>query len=581
MRKIFLGASLIVLCTSLVWAVPQILNFQGRLTEMGAPANGLQDITFRFFNAQTGGTPTFTEAHTGTNAIIISTGIFSALIGSLTSGGIPLNVFDGTDKFIEVDVSGTVLPRQRIVSVAYAVRSQSAAFADESSTSTFALRSQSGSFADYSSTATFAHQSDSAVFATKAGSLVEATTTHPIIINVTEVNVTTVSVTNLVASRGIINGSLKVGQNTIILGETSETGGAPNTIAFTGGDSFIKTQYPSAGNLTLEAGANKDIILSGAGKVGIGTTSPDNKLHVNGGMSSGHASSITGEIKLYNSTSLYATTIQGGNATVAVTYKLPVSDGTAGQMLSTDGNGQLRWIDSGTFPGPTLTSISPTAGSAFGGTNVFLYGSNFRTGATVMFGNNAATNVVFINPSNIRAVTPPATAALVHVTVRNPDGETSTVLNAFQYLIANGCADGVVDQVFTPDVMVGCDKYAPGPPLTGTQQFVDAANLCGQGWHICTMQEYQAQSSGVLPSKARWMQIQTPASWGQFLGPTRHSCQTSDPTNPMPPVAFQYGGVTTSLFNHCFMEVACGGTQISNCALISSGGNLDGAMCCF
>ena len=88
---------------------------------------------------------------------------------------------------------------------------------------------------------------------------------------------------------------MKVGRNTIILGENPSTGGAPNTIAFTGGDAFIKTLDPLGGALTIETVAGKNIVLNTGANVGIGTASPGAKLDVAGGLiASGQANVTTG-----------------------------------------------------------------------------------------------------------------------------------------------------------------------------------------------------------------------------------------------------------------------------------------------
>lgn len=67
----------------------------------------------------------------------------------------------------------------------------------------------------------------------------------------------------------------------------------------------------------------------------------------------GTASTASGSIALANSSSSNLTTLQSGNATSAVTYQLPTSNGTNGQVLATDGNNpaQLRWASAGSGNG--------------------------------------------------------------------------------------------------------------------------------------------------------------------------------------------------------------------------------------
>ena len=84
-------------------------------------------------------------------------------------------------------------------------------------------------------------------------------------------------------------------------------------------------------------------------------------------------------------------------------------------------------------PAPTISSLNPTIGYTPGGTPVTVYGSNFRSGATVSFGGTAATGVTFVNPGQLTAITPAHAAGAVNVVVTNPDGQTWTLTNGFTY----------------------------------------------------------------------------------------------------------------------------------------------------
>ena len=139
-------------------------------------------MTFNIYDALAGGGLLFSEAYAGSKAIAVSSGNFNALVGSLTPGGIPLVVFDGADRFIEVQVGTQTLPRQRIVSVGYAFRSERASFSDQASTAAFAQRAASAASVD-------------------AATIVNVTT-----ITATTINVTTITVTNIVAASGTISG---------------------------------------------------------------------------------------------------------------------------------------------------------------------------------------------------------------------------------------------------------------------------------------------------------------------------------------------------------------------------------------
>lgn len=84
-------------------------------------------------------------------------------------------------------------------------------------------------------------------------------------------------------------------------------------------------------------------------------------------------------------------------------------------------------------PVPTVTAITPSAGSTAGGTQVTITGTNFAAGATVTIGGVTATGVTISSATSIRAVTGarPAGAADVAVTV---GGQTGTLASAFTYV---------------------------------------------------------------------------------------------------------------------------------------------------
>jgi hypothetical protein len=62
-----------------------MLSYQGYLTDAsGEPLTGDVDITFRLYDAPSGGAALWTEAHTGQNAVPVDDGLFNVMLGSLT-----------------------------------------------------------------------------------------------------------------------------------------------------------------------------------------------------------------------------------------------------------------------------------------------------------------------------------------------------------------------------------------------------------------------------------------------------------------------------------------------------------------
>ena len=82
---------------------------------------------------------------------------------------------------------------------------------------------------------------------------------------------------------------------------------------------------------------------------------------------------------------------------------------------------------------PVLTSISPTRGPETGGTPITLTGENFKDGATVTVGGNAATGVTVQSKTEMSAVTPSGSVGTVDVVVRNPDVEQASEPQTFTY----------------------------------------------------------------------------------------------------------------------------------------------------
>lgn len=84
-------------------------------------------------------------------------------------------------------------------------------------------------------------------------------------------------------------------------------------------------------------------------------------------------------------------------------------------------------------PPPLVTTIAPVSGPSAGGTTVTITGTNFQSGATVLFGGANATNVTVTSASQIQATTPPNAPGTVDVIVRNADSQFATLPGAFSY----------------------------------------------------------------------------------------------------------------------------------------------------
>ena len=128
-------------------------------------------------------------------------------------------------------------------------------------------------------------------------------------------------------------------------------------------------------------------------------------------------------------------------------------------------------------PAPTITKISPAAASTKGGTVITITGTGFVTGATVAFGPNNATNVVFVSATTLRAIAPASTLANVEgnvsVFVTNPDNQTATLLEGLTYddppsITSISPAEGLPSggyQVTLTGQYFRCGTLCPGGPV--------------------------------------------------------------------------------------------------------------------
>jgi hypothetical protein len=151
-----------LLCGAVLLAVPGVLsaaspppliNYQGVLRgPADEPLTGTYDMTFRFFDAETGGNELLIDSHLalGGQEVIVDGGLFSVALGSgtVTDGSGPgaylsLNELfrDNTQVWLEVQIGAeTLAPRTRVLASGYAIN---AATADSAATATSATTAAS------------------------------------------------------------------------------------------------------------------------------------------------------------------------------------------------------------------------------------------------------------------------------------------------------------------------------------------------------------------------------------------------------------------------------------------------------
>jgi len=106
--------------------IPQLINYQGKISDDVGPLNGSFEIKFIIYGSDTGSDEIWSETQT----VSINDGFFTALLGTVQE--IPLTVFDEEIRYLAMQV-GTdpeMTPRKKLVSVGYSFRSFRASNAD-------------------------------------------------------------------------------------------------------------------------------------------------------------------------------------------------------------------------------------------------------------------------------------------------------------------------------------------------------------------------------------------------------------------------------------------------------------------
>ena len=89
--------------------------------------------------------------------------------------------------------------------------------------------------------------------------------------------------------------------------------------------------------------------------------------------------------------------------------------------------------DSGVFPTPTISAISPSKGANTGATEVVVVGTGFVSGLTLKIGPIPATNIAVPGATTITAFVPGAISPGTYdVVVQNPDGQVALLPQGYQ-----------------------------------------------------------------------------------------------------------------------------------------------------
>lgn len=105
-------------------AVPQLLNYQGKISQHSAPLDDTVTMTFRIVSEASGGVILWEEKQT---SVVITGGLYNVLLGTGETnslyGSLDSAIFFSDDIWLEVDINGELLtPGQKFSSIAFSYR---------------------------------------------------------------------------------------------------------------------------------------------------------------------------------------------------------------------------------------------------------------------------------------------------------------------------------------------------------------------------------------------------------------------------------------------------------------------------
>ena len=154
----------------------------------------------------------------------------------------------------------------------------------------------------------------------------------------------------------------------------------------------------------------------------VGTTAGGTGVTITGtnfnGASALNFGGIAASYTVNSNTQITATSPAASAGTIDVTVSTPFGTSVI------NANDQFTY---GTVP--TVTGVSPNAGTTAGGTAVTITGTNFSGATLVAFGGASAASYTVISATQITAISAAASAGIVDITVTTPGGTSATNSN--------------------------------------------------------------------------------------------------------------------------------------------------------
>ena len=210
------------------------------------------------------------------------------------------------------------------------------------------------------------------------------------------------------------------------------------TVAFNQAAAFVDVRVLEYSGIDTSSPLDVTAVASGTGtsaSSGAATTNSASELVFGAGMTGGHYSAAGTGFTSRIITSPDGDIAQDKTVSAAGSYSAVATLGYSStwimQMATFRASGGTG------NPAPTITSITPSTGTANGGTAVTITGTGFLAGATVKLGGTAATGVSVVNSTSITATTPAHAGGAVSVAVTNTDAQSGTLNNGYTYTVTN------------------------------------------------------------------------------------------------------------------------------------------------
>ena len=435
--------------------VPHLIRFTGTLQDLsGKPLSGPVDVTSSLYATQSGGSALWFETQTvEANAL----GNYTVLLGAMTPTGVPMELFtSGEAHWLGVQVSN--LPEQSrvlLVSVPYAMKAGDAETLGGKPASDYVLSSQTSTDSTTSTTTTsLTNLITSDTTKTTTTTSTESPVTNAITASHIPVftdgsgtladSIMTQSGAKLGINTATPAFSLDLNGNVFMVGTKTAVPGAGGTMRFrddTGTQRWLFGMPGTAGSQDFQMynytnghaplfiqndAASYSLYLSGNGNVGIGTTSPGQKLSVHGMIES-----TTGGFKFPDGTTQTTAAAGGtvvssfngrtgavspaasdysfgqisgsvGPSQLSGTYTSALSFSNASNDFTGDGSG-LTNVDADTLGGSLPSAFQPAGSYAtlgsnnFTGTQFISSGSGNAIEATSTVGPNSGATGYFEN----------------------------------------------------------------------------------------------------------------------------------------------------------------------------------------